>query len=112
MNPTEIKECPFCGSRRILSYQKINIWFVSCEDCHCDGPLTHDDIHSEESAIKEWNRRSTVSLKTAQDMADALCLAELNMKDARANGIGQGGAIERAQNALSAFEQEKKGGGV
>lgn len=56
-------------------------------------------------------RRATVSMETAQKLADALQLAVLNMRDAASNGIGQGGAIERANNALTQFNREKGGEG-
>lgn len=54
MKDTELKPCPFCGSKNIvLTSHGAVIVFVQCDDCCATFP--HFD--SEEEAINTWNRR-------------------------------------------------------
>lgn len=65
MNMTKkLKSCPFCGDEGdpITYFREVDgkkIWSVSCQGCHCDGPV-QSDIYSEDSAIKEWNQRGII----------------------------------------------------
>ena len=47
--------CPFCGGEPKLINDGTGLWWVQCEDCDAEGPIAH----SEEEAIRLWNRRQT-----------------------------------------------------
>ena len=64
---TELKPCPFCGSKRIEvlnvlescpEYELIGMtednWNVVCQDCFCMGGTTRTCFE----AIEAWNRRT------------------------------------------------------
>ena len=50
-----ILPCPFCGNKidnKSITSSGININFVSCHICGCDGPV------SKNTPIKSWNTRA------------------------------------------------------
>lgn len=47
---SELKPCPFCGSRDVEMCQSDD-YFVKCEECGAQGPLR---FHKE-NARKAWN---------------------------------------------------------
>lgn len=88
--PDEIKKCPFCGgdaeadlNRFFVTYDHENgsavaIYCTACsvEVSLCKGDLPHmttDELYTE--CLKIWNRRSSISMETAQKLADALSKA-------------------------------------
>ena len=56
MSKTELKPCPFCGSKNIdlVDYSAV-IVFVQCDDCCATFP----QFDTKEEAIEAWNRRAT-----------------------------------------------------
>lgn len=51
---TDLKSCPFCGSRTIVDYTTDRGWqTVGCADCNCEAPFA-DTL---EAVIAAWNQR-------------------------------------------------------
>ena len=51
---TELKPCPFCGSKKIQDNYDWGYFWVECKDCKCKGPDSFEDY---EKALQKWNRR-------------------------------------------------------
>jgi hypothetical protein len=49
----ELKRCPFCRSRVIATLGNGSWWWVTCENCGCDGPT----MSTKDRAIEAWNTR-------------------------------------------------------
>ena len=56
---TELKPCPFCGGKGILSFETQGYSFVVCEGCGCMTQKVWVDrtYSSDEKAKEAWNRR-------------------------------------------------------
>ena len=58
---TELKSCPFCGSKAIVhtwfAVDKKLMYLVRCENDECRIQPTTDYHVSEEVVVREWNRR-------------------------------------------------------
>jgi Lar family restriction alleviation protein len=54
MKTPNIKPCPFCGEKKVMSHGGVYWWFISCEAkrCGADGPPRR----TEKGAINAWNR--------------------------------------------------------
>ena len=52
---TQLKPCPFCGSRNIRQHSRypVQVWSVKCRDC--GGKMQRPG--SQEQAVAAWNRR-------------------------------------------------------
>lgn len=50
----ELKPCPFCGDKTVYVYWREEQYFVSCNNCDCEGGKQD----TQEEAIKAWNRRA------------------------------------------------------
>jgi len=55
MNETNLKPCPFCGDKAIMSSYGVNptTFEIECETCGCH----QKDYDSVECTIKTWNKR-------------------------------------------------------
>ena len=56
---SELKPCPFCGSKAILetfttAFEKVPRYRVRCEKCFCQ---TNWDYFEADEVIEAWNRR-------------------------------------------------------
>ena len=52
--------CPFCGSRNISYEFSSSQGYLTCLDCHAEGPKEEeaaDPICSTNAAYEAWNRR-------------------------------------------------------
>lgn len=54
---TDLKRCPFCGSKDIRVWMKYESFFVQCEDCSALVPDPNTTEYTQEEAIEAWNRR-------------------------------------------------------
>lgn len=67
---SELKPCPFCGSKRVYSAKvKKGIYRV---ECWCCGAIV-ESVSSTEKAIKHWNTRAIDSdelLKIAEELEE------------------------------------------
>ena len=50
----ELKPCPFCGSRALITSNLLEEYYIVCTACTCCGP----GPGSEQEAIEAWNRRA------------------------------------------------------
>lgn len=52
---TQLKPCPFCGSKNLRQHSQfpVQVWSVKCRDC--GGKMTC--AGSQEQVISAWNRR-------------------------------------------------------
>ena len=84
---TELKSCPFCGSKARLMAQHFtddsHIYSVGCRRCGMEGPHMHDSG----PAIVAWNglieERTCKRFWTGAEMLCSRCANQLN--DATAN---------------------------
>ena len=54
--PTDLKPCPFCGSREVELYHAIVGWFVECKCCGSTGP----ERDADSAASAAWQERAGV----------------------------------------------------
>ena len=55
---SELKNCPFCGSKAILCNDEIcgkSMYFAACDDCGVITPCFEDEAE----ALAVWNKRVT-----------------------------------------------------
>lgn len=52
--PIELKQCPYCGNRKVNLRQWRGYWYVECGRSYCYPRLYF--YHTKEEAIREWNR--------------------------------------------------------
>lgn len=52
---TELKPCPFCGSKKVRVVTSITAGYVLCDECDAEGPLAR--LATGESPVDLWNRR-------------------------------------------------------
>lgn len=97
--PIKIKDadCPFCGSLDLLDMSSMPGGGISCKDQNCAAYMAN-------IPRAKWNRRSTVSMETAQ-----VLVAELNRQ--REISIQFGWPVVSIDNAIAAFNREKGGQG-
>ena len=65
---SEMKPCPFCGGKGLLSaypYERPEMYMVECSNCECAIGKEYDNCAmpdfqygTEEEAISCWNRRT------------------------------------------------------
>lgn len=57
LNLPAARECPYCAhANPELLERAIDLYVVTCEECHCEGPPAVDGA----GAVNAWNRRSTL----------------------------------------------------
>ena len=50
----ELKQCPYCGNKKVNLRQWRGYWYVECGRSYCYPRLYF--YHTKEEAIREWNR--------------------------------------------------------
>ena len=60
-NQTELKSCPFCGGKALLSHDRVGIEasYVRCEKCGLESIrfIKSFECASDDRAVEFWNRR-------------------------------------------------------
>lgn len=52
----ELQRCPFCGSEDLMMNKISWAFFINCNHCESNGPLSH--YGSEKTAKEIWNKRN------------------------------------------------------
>lgn len=69
----ELKPCPFCGEKGIITYFSDLQWYqASCSNTEC--PCEHGPMGDKQEAIKYWNIRDQQKLRYLEHIV--LCQAE------------------------------------
>ena len=102
-----MQSCPFCGSRNNVCEPLVGGFVVNCQDCG-GGCGT---CHSEEAAIKEWNKRHDAKLiAAAPDLArelQKLYHAALKHSHIFANELGSFWAVDVSRAIEKAFPDRR-----
>jgi Lar family restriction alleviation protein len=53
---SELKPCPFCGSKNIEITGRDKCW-IRCNNCGCEGPTPANLWPTDMEAIEAWNMR-------------------------------------------------------
>ncbi len=52
---TELKPCPFCGSKEVEMQGNSHHSWVVCDNCSTEGPVAP----SQDEAVERWNERAS-----------------------------------------------------
>jgi Lar family restriction alleviation protein len=55
--------CPFCAGVDVDMHDGVVVFWVSCTDCGCEGPIER----SARKAVSSWNRRPHSHRRPASD---------------------------------------------
>ena len=56
---TELRPCPFCGSKAVIQEPGFNEWRVICSNPECGAMIfsRYAEPHGDVEAMEKWNRR-------------------------------------------------------